>query len=64
MMKQKKNCTLGLKAIEIDYCEARCLFYYKEDIKLNECKFCGLPRYLPPKGHNKTYKRVSIKRMF
>ncbi|XP_068497775.1 uncharacterized protein [Phaseolus vulgaris] len=61
---KKVVSTLGLKAIKIDCCEAGCMLYYKDDIELNECKFCGLPRYLPPKGQNKTYKRVPIKRMF
>jgi len=56
--------TLGLKAVKIDCCELGCMLYYKDDIELNECKFCSLLRYLPPKGHNKTYKRVSIKRIF
>jgi len=40
------------------------MLYYKDDIDLNECTFCGLPMYLPPNGQNKTYKRVLIKRMF
>jgi len=39
------------------------MLYYKDDSQLNECKFCGLPRYLPTKGHNKRYKQVPIKRM-
>jgi len=61
---KKVVSTLGLKDVKIDCCEARCMLYYKEDIELNECKFCGLPRYLRPKGQHKTYKRVPIKRMF
>jgi len=61
---KKVVSTLGLKAVKIDCCQARCMLYYKEDIDLNECNFCGLPRYLPPKSQNKRYKKVSVKRMF
>ena len=61
---KKVGSTLGLKAVKIDCCKDGCMLYYKDDIKLNECKFCDFHRYLPPKGQNKTYKRVPIKRMF
>jgi len=37
---------------------------YKDDSELTEFKFCGLPRYMPAKGQNKRYKKVSFKRMF
>jgi len=61
---KKVVSTLGLKAFKIDCCEVGCMLYYKDEIELNKCKFCGLPGYLPPKGENKTYKRVSINIMF
>jgi len=61
---KKVVSTLGFKVVKIDYCEVGCMLYYKEDIKLNECKFCSLPRYLSLKGQNKTYKRVPIKKCF
>ncbi|CAK8533967.1 unnamed protein product [Lathyrus sativus] len=36
---------LGLSKIKIDCCIGGCMLYYKEDINLNECKFCNEPRY-------------------
>jgi len=50
--------------VKIHYCETGFMLNYKEDIELKEWKFCGLPRYLPPKSQNKIYKRVPVKRMF
>jgi len=61
---RKVVSTIGLKAVKIDCCQVDCMLYYKEDIDLNECKFCGLLRYLPMKSQNKRYKRVPVKRMF
>ncbi|XP_068475068.1 uncharacterized protein [Phaseolus vulgaris] len=55
---------LGLKAQNIDCCEAGCMLYYKDDNLLIECKFCHLPRYFPPKGDKGRYKQLPRKRMF
>ena len=56
--------TLELKFVKIDCCQVGCMLYYKDDNQLNECKFCGLLRYLSTKSHNKRYKQVPVKRMF
>ena len=61
---KKVVSTLGLKTEKIDCCEAGCMLYYKEDIDLTECKFCHLPRYLPPKGQQGRYNNIPKKRMF
>ena len=36
---------LGLSAQKIDCCSAGCMLYYNDDDQLEECKFCGNPRY-------------------
>src|SRR4051812_22962943 len=36
---------LGLGHVEYDVCMAGCMIYYKDDIHLEECKFCTAPRY-------------------
>ena len=50
--------------MKIEFCHGSCMLYYKDKSKLTDCKVCGLPKYLPPKGQNKRYKEVSVKRMF
>src|SRR4051812_2274586 len=36
---------LWLGHVEYDVCSAGCMIYYKDDIDLEECKFCTAPRY-------------------
>jgi len=60
---KKVVSSLGLKSVKIDCCQGGCMLYYKNDSELTECKFCGLPRYIPAKGQNKRYKKVLVKRM-
>jgi len=50
--------------VKIDSCQGGCMLYYKDDSELTKYKFCGLPRYMPGKGQNKRYEKVSIKRIF
>jgi len=61
---EKVVSCLGLKSVNIDCCQGGFMLYYKDDSELTECKFCGLPRYMPVKGQNKRYKKVPVKRMF
>jgi len=61
---KKVVSSFGLKFVKIDCCQGGCMLYYKDDSELTECKFYGLPRYMPDKGQNKRYKKVSVKRMF
>jgi len=50
---KKVVSSFGWKSVKIDCCQGGCMLYYKDDSELTECKFCGLPRYMPGKGQNK-----------
>lgn len=55
---------LGSKVEHIDNCQDAYMLFYKEDINLTKCEFCGLPMYFPPKVGIGSSKNVPVKRMF
>ncbi|CAA7059438.1 unnamed protein product [Microthlaspi erraticum] len=57
---QKLVCSLGLPSQMIDVCVDNCMFFWKDDDKLQECRFCHKPRYKPQgRGRNKVpYQRM------
>ena len=67
-----KNCyeatrlasKLGMKVQMIDCCEKGCMLFYKDDIDLNSCKFCGAARFVPRNPGMGKHKNVPVKRMF
>ncbi|XP_038693762.1 uncharacterized protein LOC119991488 [Tripterygium wilfordii] len=54
---------LGLISQKIDCCVNGCLLYFKDNINLRECKFCGSPRYKPSRSCKKKLKDVPFKRL-
>ena len=48
----------------IDCCKNECMLYYKEDVGLKECKFCGMLRFKPKRDGIGKYKDVPESRMF
>ena len=58
---QKLVYSLGLPSEMIDVCIDNCMIYWKEDDKLEECRFCKKPRFKPQgRGRN----RVPYQRMW
>ncbi|XP_023639601.1 uncharacterized protein LOC111830945 [Capsella rubella] len=51
---------LGLPSEMIDVCVDYCMIFWKDDEKLQECRFCGKPRYQDTQGRT----RVPYKRMW
>ncbi|KAL0402234.1 UNVERIFIED_CONTAM: hypothetical protein Slati_4253300 [Sesamum latifolium] len=49
---------LGLPMEKIDACKNGCMLYWKDDIDLNYCKFCGTARYKPTRVRNPTGKKT------
>ena len=50
---QKLVYSLGLPSEMIDVCIDNCMIYWKEDDKLEECRFCKKPRFKPQgRGRN------------
>ncbi|KAL0455567.1 UNVERIFIED_CONTAM: hypothetical protein Slati_0895900 [Sesamum latifolium] len=43
---------LGLPMEKIDACKNSCMLYWKDDIDLDYCKFCGEVRYKPTRERN------------
>ncbi|KAL0444178.1 UNVERIFIED_CONTAM: hypothetical protein Slati_2140500 [Sesamum latifolium] len=43
---------LGLPMEKIDACKNGCMLYWKDDIDLDYCKFCGEARYKPTRERN------------
>ena len=50
---------LGMSSMRIHCCENGCMLYYKDDIDLESCKFCGKYRYMKTSNG----KKVPIKAM-
>ncbi|KAL0294030.1 UNVERIFIED_CONTAM: hypothetical protein Sradi_6907200, partial [Sesamum radiatum] len=48
---------LGLPIEKIHACKNGCMLYWKDDIGLEYCKFCGDPRYKPTKDQNPQRKK-------
>ncbi|KAL0430494.1 UNVERIFIED_CONTAM: hypothetical protein Sradi_0675400 [Sesamum radiatum] len=48
---------LGLPIEKIHACKNGCMLYWKDDIGLEYCKFCGDPRYKPTKDRNPQRKK-------
>ena len=44
---QKLVYSLGLPSEMINVCNDNCMIYWKEDDKLEECRFCKKPRFKP-----------------
>ncbi|KAL0445000.1 UNVERIFIED_CONTAM: hypothetical protein Slati_2222700 [Sesamum latifolium] len=42
-----RGCRNGLPMEKIDACRNGCILYWKDDIDLDYCKFCGEARYKP-----------------
>ncbi|KAG7572425.1 Transposon En/Spm-like [Arabidopsis suecica] len=57
---QKLVSSLGLPSEMIDVCIDYCMIFCRDDKNLQECRFCGKPRYQPPGGRT----RVPYKRMW
>uniref|UniRef100_A0A1J3EA53 Transposase-associated domain-containing protein n=1 Tax=Noccaea caerulescens TaxID=107243 RepID=A0A1J3EA53_NOCCA len=57
---QKLVAGLGLPYEMIDVCIDNCMIFWKDDDKLQECRFCGKPRYKPTTGR----RRVPYQRMW
>ncbi|KAL0401751.1 UNVERIFIED_CONTAM: hypothetical protein Slati_4205000 [Sesamum latifolium] len=49
---------LGLPMEKIDACKNSCMLYWKDDIDLDYCKFCGMARYKPTKVRNPNGKKT------
>ncbi|KAL0361179.1 UNVERIFIED_CONTAM: hypothetical protein Sradi_3802400 [Sesamum radiatum] len=49
---------LGLPMEKIDACKNDCMLYWKDDIDLEYCKFCGEARYKPTRDHNPNYTKT------
>ncbi|KAJ8765474.1 hypothetical protein K2173_014596 [Erythroxylum novogranatense] len=54
---------LGLPVEKIDCCRLGCMLYWGDDMNLEQCKFCGQPRFKPRKRYTK-HKLVPWKRMY
>ncbi|KAL0455863.1 UNVERIFIED_CONTAM: hypothetical protein Slati_0925500 [Sesamum latifolium] len=48
---------LGLPIEKIHACKSGCMLYWKDDIGLEYCKFCGDPRYKPTRDRNPQRKK-------
>ncbi|KAG7543657.1 Transposon En/Spm-like [Arabidopsis thaliana x Arabidopsis arenosa] len=57
---QKLVSSLGLPSQMIDVCIDYCMIFWRDDENLQECRFCGKPRYQPTGGRT----RVPYKRMW
>jgi len=57
---QKLVSSLGLPSEMIDVCIDYCMIFWKDDENLQECRFCGKPRYQPTGRRT----RVPYKRMW
>ncbi|KAJ8750589.1 hypothetical protein K2173_015756 [Erythroxylum novogranatense] len=54
---------LGLPVKKIDCCRLGCMLYWGDDMNLEQCKFCGQPRFKPRKCSMK-HKLVPWKQMY
>ena len=54
---------LGLSVKKIDCCFNGCMLYYKDDESLNDCKFCGHPRYKLGRMKSGNHRQIPYKRM-
>ncbi|KAL0295129.1 UNVERIFIED_CONTAM: hypothetical protein Sradi_6851400 [Sesamum radiatum] len=50
---------LGLSMEKIDACKSGCILYWKEDIDLDYCKFCGESRYKPTREQNPNRRKTT-----
>ncbi|KAK4394091.1 hypothetical protein Sango_1879900 [Sesamum angolense] len=50
---------LGLPAEKIHACKNGCMLYWKDDVDLEYCKFCGDGRYKPARGQDTHRKKSS-----
>ncbi|KAL0406528.1 UNVERIFIED_CONTAM: hypothetical protein Slati_3966700 [Sesamum latifolium] len=50
---------LSLPMEKIDACKNSCMLYWKDDIDLDYCKFCGTARYKPTRVRNPNGKKTS-----
>ncbi|KAL0286431.1 UNVERIFIED_CONTAM: hypothetical protein Scaly_2792800 [Sesamum calycinum] len=48
---------VGLPVEKIHTCRNGCMLYWKNDIDMEYCKFCGDPRYKPTRGRNPRRKK-------
>ncbi|KAL0360852.1 UNVERIFIED_CONTAM: hypothetical protein Sradi_3769700 [Sesamum radiatum] len=48
---------LGLPIEKIHACKNGCMLYWKDNIELEYCKFCGDPRYKPTRDRNPQRKK-------
>ncbi|KAL0413636.1 UNVERIFIED_CONTAM: hypothetical protein Sradi_1565300 [Sesamum radiatum] len=48
---------LGLPVEKIGECKNGCMFYWKDDVDLEYCKFCGDARYKPTRGQDPRRKK-------
>ncbi|CAH9097982.1 unnamed protein product [Cuscuta europaea] len=56
---------LGPPCIEIDACPEGCMLFWKDDVALETCKFCGGERYKPvPHRRKKPRKRSALSKLF
>ncbi|KAL0449583.1 UNVERIFIED_CONTAM: hypothetical protein Slati_1514700 [Sesamum latifolium] len=49
---------LGLPLEKIDTCKNGCMLYWKDNIDLDYCKFCGEARYKPTRERNSNRKKT------
>ncbi|KAL0404213.1 UNVERIFIED_CONTAM: hypothetical protein Sradi_2062100 [Sesamum radiatum] len=49
---------LGLPVEKIDACKNGCMLYRKDDIDMDNCKFCGEARYKPTREQNLNRKKT------
>ncbi|KAL0284649.1 UNVERIFIED_CONTAM: hypothetical protein Sangu_2816500 [Sesamum angustifolium] len=48
---------LGLSIEKIHACKNGCILYWKDDVDLEYCKFCGDARYKPSRGRDPNWKK-------
>ncbi|KAJ8767880.1 hypothetical protein K2173_020820 [Erythroxylum novogranatense] len=60
---KKLICGLGLPVEKIDCCRMGCMLCWGDDMNLDQCKFCGQPRFKPRK-HSMKQKLISWKQMY
>ncbi|XP_075091746.1 uncharacterized protein LOC142171923 [Nicotiana tabacum] len=59
---KKLVCKLDLSSERTDYCEKGCMLFYKDDVSLENCKFCNQLRFKEIINAN-TKKKVPVKEM-
>ncbi|XP_075507349.1 uncharacterized protein LOC142544170 [Primulina tabacum] len=55
---------LGLPVEKIDCCRNNCMIYWRDDFDLQQCRFCGHPRYKPSLRRTVKKKKVPWNRMY